>query len=175
MINKFTEKLRQISGRERSTGFKLAAILIGGAIPMVVVPIVLILISNYIDGRWPWLLAFVVKAVTGCLSAFFMLWTVITQWKLGHGTPAPIAPTQKLIIAGPYKLCRNPIQLGLCFLYMAAGTHFGDLSTGIFCFIVAMILGSLYHKFVEEKELVLRFGREYEEYRKQTPFIIPKI
>jgi protein-S-isoprenylcysteine O-methyltransferase Ste14 len=34
-------------------------------------------------------------------------------------------------------------------------------------------LGSIYHKCVEEKELAIRFGKEYEEYRKRTSFLIP--
>jgi protein-S-isoprenylcysteine O-methyltransferase Ste14 len=33
----------------------------------------------------------------------------------------------------------------------------------------------MYIKFIEEKELEARFGQEYSEYKKRTPFFIPKI
>ena len=37
-----------------------------------------------------------------------------------------------------------------------------------------MIIGSAYHKYIEEIELEIRFGDEYKQYKKNTPFIIPK-
>jgi len=32
-----------------------------------------------------------------------------------------------------------------------------------------------YIKLVEERELKARFGREYEEYKRKTPFLIPRL
>ena len=55
------------------------------------------------------------------------------------------------------------------------GTFFGSFAIGITMFVVGLILGSAYHKLVEEKELMAKFGREYEEYRSKTPFLIPKL
>jgi len=40
--------------------------------------------------------------------------------------------------------------------------------------ILGFIIGSTYHKFVEEKELLLRFGDDYIHYRNTTPFLIPQ-
>jgi protein-S-isoprenylcysteine O-methyltransferase Ste14 len=34
-------------------------------------------------------------------------------------------------------------------------------------------LGSAYLKLIEEKELLLRFGQDYEDYKKKTPFFFP--
>jgi protein-S-isoprenylcysteine O-methyltransferase Ste14 len=39
--------------------------------------------------------------------------------------------------------------------------------------IIGVTLGSIYHKSVEEKELALRFGNAYKEYRKRTSLFIP--
>ncbi len=78
-------------------------------------------------------------------------------------------------MAGPYALCRNPLQLGVILYYLGLGTYVGSLKIGLTMFFLGLILGSSYHKFVEEKELQLRFGEEYEEYRKKTPFLIPKL
>ena len=45
----------------------------------------------------------------------------------------------------------------------------------IILFVVGVFLGSLYHKFIEEKELLVRFGDEYRKYKKKTPFLLPKL
>ena len=39
--------------------------------------------------------------------------------------------------------------------------------------VIGLALGTSYHRSIEEKELALRFGKEYEEYRKRTSFFIP--
>jgi protein-S-isoprenylcysteine O-methyltransferase Ste14 len=45
---------------------------------------------------------------------------------------------------------------------------------------VTLVLGGaifllVYIKFLEEREMEIRFGEAYQEYRKQTPFIIPRL
>jgi protein-S-isoprenylcysteine O-methyltransferase Ste14 len=40
--------------------------------------------------------------------------------------------------------------------------------------MAVLIIGSFYHKAVEEKELLARFGKEYEDYKARTPFLVPK-
>jgi protein-S-isoprenylcysteine O-methyltransferase Ste14 len=37
-----------------------------------------------------------------------------------------------------------------------------------------LIIGTYYSKFIEERELWIRFGQECEEYREKTPFLIPR-
>ena len=105
---------------------------------------------------------------------FFLAWSVTAQWRIGQGTPAPIAPTQKLIVEGPYKLCRNPVELGAILYYLGLGTLLDSLATGLACLAISFLFGSAYHKFVEEKELVLRFGEQYLDYKASTPFLIPR-
>ena len=109
-----------------------------------------------------------------CLGLFWLIWSTYSQLAIGKGTPAPNAPTQKLVIVGPYKYTRNPIEFGALCYYLGFGMLLGTLFHGIVCLLLGFIVGSSYHKFVEEQELVLRFGKDYEEYRKQTPFLIPR-
>jgi len=45
--------------------------------------------------------------------------------------------------------------------------------TGLVMLTIGVILGTFYHKGVEEKELLLRFGDEYKEYQERTSFLIP--
>lgn len=42
-------------------------------------------------------------------------------------------------------------------------------------FGLSFVLGSLYNKLVEERELRRRFGDRYESCHAETPFLIPRI
>jgi protein-S-isoprenylcysteine O-methyltransferase Ste14 len=77
-------------------------------------------------------------------------------------------------VSGPYKFCRNPMILGAMLYYLGMGTYFGSLRIGIVMFLLSLIVGSCYIKLIEEKELQLKFGADYEEYKKNKPFLIPK-
>jgi protein-S-isoprenylcysteine O-methyltransferase Ste14 len=65
--------------------------------------------------------------------------------------------------------------LGALLYYLGIITLLDSLTTGIVLTIVGLIIGSGYHKFIEEKELLIRFGDEYRIYREKTPFLIPKL
>jgi protein-S-isoprenylcysteine O-methyltransferase Ste14 len=59
--------------------------------------------------------------------------------------------------------------------YLGLGALFGSLKVGAVMLILTFVLGTCCHKFVEEKELLLRFGAKYEEYEAKTPFLVPKM
>jgi len=101
------------------------------------------------------------------------LWTRWIQFKIGQGTPAPQMPTQKLIIKGPYKYSRNPMILGDVIWLICLGAILNSLSFVIIS-TFWFVLHLFYYKFIEEKELIARFGQEYEEYKKRVGFLIPK-
>ena len=117
---------------------------------------------------------FVISIVSLIIGLFFLTWTTIFQWKLGKGIPTPNAPTQHLVTTGPYKFCRNPIEFGAIFYYLGIGTIIDGITVGIICFFLGFIIGSTYHKFIEESELEVRFGDVYKQYKQSTPFIIPR-
>ena len=63
--------------------------------------------------------------------------------------------------------------LGAILYYFGLGSLLFSLTAGFFAFLLGLLVGGLYHRFVEEKELVLKFGKEYEAYRKRVPFLVP--
>ena len=83
-------------------------------------------------------------------------------------------PTQELLTEGPYRYCRNPMTLGAILAYLgmavAAGTTAG---TALVLALAASLLA--YLKRLEEGELAERFGEAYAEYKRKTPFIVPRL
>jgi protein-S-isoprenylcysteine O-methyltransferase Ste14 len=106
------------------------------------------------------------------IGLYISLWSVITQLIIGKGTPVPIMPTQKLVIVPPYNYSRNPMGFGYGIMLFGLGITLNSISYLLLGIILFALL-LCYYKFVEEKELVIRFGDEYLEYKKRTPFLIP--
>jgi len=79
---------------------------------------------------------------------------------MGKGTPFPLVPTKKLVVSGPYAYCRNPIMLGSIFYYYGLVILFQTIS-GIIIVTLFQIFHAIYIKLIEEKELEIRFGKEY--------------
>ncbi|THU40883.1 isoprenylcysteine carboxylmethyltransferase family protein [Niastella caeni] len=109
-------------------------------------------------------------AVAG--SALFV-YTVFLFKMLGQGTLAPWQPTQKLIVEGPYRYCRNPMISGVFFMIVGEGLML--YSTNILAWAVAFfIINTLYFIFVEERSMMQRFGSDYLKYKKHVPRWIPR-
>jgi protein-S-isoprenylcysteine O-methyltransferase Ste14 len=108
------------------------------------------------------------------LGWLFANWTVKVQYSLGKGTPIPLMATQKLVITGPYTYCRNPMTLGTTVFYLGVAIWIGSPSAfGLGLIYPVGIL--IYIKLAEEKELEERFGSEYLDYKRRTPFLIPRL
>ena len=102
------------------------------------------------------------------------IWTIVIQINLASGTPFPMLPTKRLLIVGPFRYCRNPMTLGTIIAYAGIAILIGSYTALIVVAIFAAML-ICYLKIIEEKELQMRFGSEYLEYKKKTPFMIPNI
>ena len=147
---------------------------------LLIIPLTLLLASNYID-RLLGIPRFVLEpfnliiAIFLSISGFiFAIWSIEAQFNIGKGTPVPIIPTQKMVIEKPFLYCRNPMTFGTIFLYLGIAVLVGSLS--LFGLVILMALALIaYIKLIEEKELEARFGKEYLEYKKRTPFLIPRI
>ena len=92
----------------------------------------------------------------------------------GLGTPAPIAPTQNLVVTGLYRHVRNPIYVALVAVILGQAVLFGDQRLLVYGVLVWLA----FHAFVvgyEEPALVHRFGTEYEDFRANVPRWIPRL
>ena len=92
----------------------------------------------------------------------------------GLGTPAPIAPPQKLVVTGLYRYVRNPIYIAVVAVILGQGLLFADwhlLGYGA-------LLWLFFHTWVvaiEEPGLRESFGTEYESYCADVPRWLPRL
>jgi protein-S-isoprenylcysteine O-methyltransferase Ste14 len=92
----------------------------------------------------------------------------------GHGTPAPIAPTQRLVVGGVYRYVRNPAYIAVIAMLVGQALFFGNLDVLEYAFVVA--IG--FHLFVilyEEPTLKQTFGLDYQTYCQEVPRWIPRL
>jgi protein-S-isoprenylcysteine O-methyltransferase Ste14 len=91
----------------------------------------------------------------------------------GAGTPAPVAPTEHLVVGGLYRYVRNPIYLALVATILGQALALGQLqllpyAAGVWAFCAA------FARWYEEPLLRRRFGAEYEAYRRDVPAWWPR-
>ena len=157
--------------------YRVLSLIPGTIVFLGITPLVLFFVSRYFGSFlpfvWPRNLEIIIAFIALVLALFLMAWSLLALWNTGQGTPAPIAPTQKLVTTGPYAFCRNPIEVGTAAYFLFVGTWFDSLTTGLLCLLFGLLLGYGYIKLIEERELELRFGQEYDEYRSVKPLFLP--
>ncbi len=175
MKQKFLDQAKhEYSSRERITALMVEGVFFLGILPGAVV-----FFSPLLDRQFklPSLAFGVSQIILGgaFVAAGILLawWTIYVQFTLGRGTPVPLMATQQLIVQKPYNYCRNPMALGTIVAGLGVAILIGSISAAVLILALAVLLLA-YIKFLEEKEMEMRFGEAYREYRKQTPFIIPR-
>jgi protein-S-isoprenylcysteine O-methyltransferase Ste14 len=91
----------------------------------------------------------------------------------GRGTPAPPAPTERLVVEGAYRHVRNPMYVAV--LAVVLGQVLLSASWGLFAYLV--LLGITVHAFVrtyEEPTLREAYGPAYEEFCAHVPRWLPR-
>ncbi len=157
---------------------RMLALVIGALIFPITIPVCLISVLPQVD-HYLGISSFfyglgnvIVGGLAIIIGGIVAIWTIVIQIRLASGTPFPMLPTKKLLIVGPFKYCRNPMTLGTILAYAGIAILIGSFSALVAVVVFAAILVG-YLKIIEEKELQMRFGSEYVEYKNKTPFIIP--
>lgn len=92
----------------------------------------------------------------------------------GAGTPAPVFPTERLVVTGLFRHVRNPMYCAVTAMILGQGLLLGD--TRLLAYGAAVWLA--FHLFVllyEEPTLKGTYGPEYAAYRAAVPRWIPRI
>lgn len=92
----------------------------------------------------------------------------------GRGTPAPVAPTEQLVVGGLYRYVRNPMYVGVAWAIAGQVLLFGSAWVGawLVAFLIAVVT---FVKGYEEPRLAQQFGESYERYRRAVPGWWPRL
>jgi protein-S-isoprenylcysteine O-methyltransferase Ste14 len=79
----------------------------------------------------------------------------------------PIKPTTAVVTSGPYRITRNPMYLGMAFLYVGLALLLGVIWSLALLPVVLFVVDR--HVIArEERYLEAKFGEEYREYKKRV-------
>jgi protein-S-isoprenylcysteine O-methyltransferase Ste14 len=168
------------SASPHPSGHLLAAALFGSALELVLIPAALVYLGSWLDGAWGlgnmvrvphlrWL-----AVVPFLLGVPWLVWSIYWQHKKGQGTPLPLVPTRVLLSDGPYRFTRNPMALG-AILWLAGWALLASSASALFGGVAIFTLLVLsWDRWIEEKELLAKHGTAYEQYRRDTPFLLPR-
>ena len=128
-------------------------------------------IERLIPSHLSLLLINAIAYISLMLGSLLLMWTLILHYWYGKGSGSHMVPTQRLIVSGPYKICRHPMQLGAIFFYLGLITLLSSITIGVYSAIITGLLGFSFDIFIEEPVLVIRFGEQYKQYQKNVPLI----
>src|SRR5262245_40726232 len=158
-----------------------AIAVLGSALFFVIAPLVLAGFVPWWVTQWEFRPAFFGLHLTRILGGVLIIAGVpglvdsFVRFALeGLGTPAPIAPTQKLVVTGLYRYVRNPIYIALIAVIFGQALLLGDVRL----FWYGTLFWLALHVFVvlyEEPTLTRTFGIEYEAYQANVPRWIPRL
>jgi protein-S-isoprenylcysteine O-methyltransferase Ste14 len=86
----------------------------------------------------------------------------------GAGTPAPVAPTERLVVGGAYRYVRNPMYLAVAATIVGQALLLGQPILLLYAVAFAVAVVAFVHWY-EEPTLRRQFGEEYEAYRRAVP------
>ena len=144
-----------------------------------------ILVPGIVAGYLPWRLRQGAIAVSGAEEWAAMTTIVVgiaiyfytAFWGFaitGGGTPAPIAPTSKLVVGGLHHFVRNPMYIGVALVIAGQAWIFHSSRIAIFLLIFGLFV-HLFVLFYEEPTLRRQFGEEYDRYCASVPRWFPKL
>ena len=92
----------------------------------------------------------------------------------GRGTPAPVAPTDRLVVGGLYRYVRNPMYVAVGATIVGQAMLLGRpwllaYAVAFWAVVAAFVRG------YEEPTLLARYGEEYAGYRRAVPAWWPRL
>jgi protein-S-isoprenylcysteine O-methyltransferase Ste14 len=95
------------------------------------------------------------------------LWCITVFQRMGEGTPSPLLPPRRLVVSGPYRWLRNPMNAGEVAVFLALAGWFGSWALAAY----ALLGWVAFHVFVvlhEEPRLTALFEGRYDRYRREV-------
>jgi protein-S-isoprenylcysteine O-methyltransferase Ste14 len=177
----YKEDLKDMSQNLKPVERYLTGYIIGFSVFFLAFPYILYLVANLADFRivdhWA---RHIVAMPLLLLGLVFVVWSNIALVRSGKGGPTDlfnvaISPrTRHLVVTGPYEYTRNPMVFGAFSCYVALAIYLNSLSD-IILLAFLLVAARFYLEETEERRLWKDFGKEFEEYRRRTPMILPRL
>ena len=153
--------------------------LLGLIIFIIGIPYVMYLASGSPNFAEIGLMRLLILIILAIIGIGLSVWSIVYMKNVGGGNPFDafnheVAPrTSSLMTEGPYGICRNPMLLGV-FIYHI-GVLIAILLVGsLLIFIIEVLIMNIQVK-KEEQRLKIDFGKDYEEYVKNSNRFFPKL
>jgi len=142
-----------------------------------------------VAGLVPWLLTGWVlplmsttsQILRGCLAAAAVLSGLVVLIGAfgrfvheGSGTPAPVAPTDRLVIGGLFRFVRNPMYLAVVTILLGQCVLFASTTLLIYTVLVWAAMAA-FVRWYEEPVLATHYGQQYEDYRRNVRAWWPRL
>lgn len=108
------------------------------------------------------------------ITGIVLFLTIVNLALKGFGAPFAIALTRKLAVDWMYAWTRNPMVLAALAFLVSLGIWF---QSALFLLWVVILFAPallFFVKVYEERELEIRFGVSYKEYKSKTPMLLPR-
>ncbi len=92
----------------------------------------------------------------------------------GAGTPAPVSPTERLVVGGFYRYVRNPMYVAVVAAIVGQALALGQPVLLLYGAAVGAAMGA-FVRWYEEPTLRRQFGAQYDAYRRAVPGWWPRL
>jgi protein-S-isoprenylcysteine O-methyltransferase Ste14 len=148
---------------------------LGSVVFLLVAPVVAVGVVPWLLTAWNleeplpgWIVFRVVGGVLIVLGAAAVLEAFARFALQGLGTPAPVAPTEHLVVRGLYRYVRNPMYIANAAIIVGQGLLLGRLWLLLYAAVFLAVTAAFVHWY-EEPTLNRQFGAEYDAYRRAVP------
>ena len=148
---------------------------LGSVLFLLVAPGVVAGVVPWLLTRWEvgdllpgWLVLQVVGALLIAAGSAVLLDAFLRFALQGLGTPAPVAPTEHLVVSGLYRYVRNPMYIAVAATIVGQALLLAQpILLGYAAAFLAVV--AAFVRWYEEPTLSRQFGVEYDEYRRTVP------
>lgn len=118
----------------------------------------------------PLRVAGLIMLAAGVVALLQAFWRFVVE---GLGTPAPVAPPERLVVGGLYRYVRNPMYLAVAATIAGQALALGQPILLLYAAAFATAVAAFVHWY-EEPRLRRQFGEQYETYRRAVPAWWPR-
>ncbi len=122
---------------------------------------------------WPALVRAVGLAVLA-VCTIVLVQAFVRFVREGGGTPAPVAPTERLVVGGLYRHVRNPMYVAVIGAIVGQALLLGRPVLLVYAAAAGAGM-ALFVRAYEEPKLAARYGEQYRAYRRAVPGWLPRL